>query len=164
MSAPTLQLLSDLKAALAQDGDRTHASLGLELGVSRARVTNLVRVLELPEPILGWVWSGKLTPKHGEALAGLPADKAEDLARSAMRGRWSAARLQQAVASAKGRRLVGDANPDVDLARLESRLGEQLGTAVRIEHRADQSGELVLRYTDLDTLDGLLDRLGYEPE
>jgi ParB family transcriptional regulator, chromosome partitioning protein len=160
----TLDALRTLQAALSAQPEATHAELGAELGgLSRSRVANLVRVLCLPPVVLDLIWGGHLTPKHGEALVGLPVVIAERLARDAIAGKWSTTKLRDAAGRAKGRRGRSDPNADVDLARLESRLSEQLGAPVRIAH-GPSGGELVLGYTNLDTLEGLLDRLGYVPE
>ena len=49
--------------------------------------------------------------------------------------------------------------PDPDVRRLESDLSERLGAAVAIRHGARGSGRLVIRYTSLDELDGILARI-----
>jgi len=51
------------------------------------------------------------------------------------------------------------AAPQADIASLETELSESLGTKVAINHGRGGKGKLVIHYTDLDTLDGVLERL-----
>lgn len=163
-SNATLATLAEVKAMLAVEPSRKPTSMASALGLSRSRVANLARVLDLPEPVLSWVWAGRLSAKHGEALATAPAAVVETLAREAIAASWSTERLRLAVAVAKGKRKAGEPNPNADMQALEQALSELVSAPVRIAHRKDGTGELVLGYTSLDTLDGLLDRLGYKSE
>jgi ParB family chromosome partitioning protein len=45
------------------------------------------------------------------------------------------------------------------VARLEMRLGELLGAAVKIQHGRSGKGRLTIRYTSLDELDGILEHI-----
>ena len=64
-------------------------------------------------------------------------------------------RLQQGEpADASAKRL------DPDIRRLQEDLSERLGAAVRIQHGRNGSGKLVIQYSSLDELDGILARLG----
>ena len=49
--------------------------------------------------------------------------------------------------------------PQADIAALETELSETLGAKVAIAHGRGGKGRLVIHYTDLDTLDGVLERL-----
>jgi ParB family chromosome partitioning protein len=53
----------------------------------------------------------------------------------------------------------GKATPQADIASLETELSESLGAKVNIAHGRGGKGKLVIHYTDLDTLDGVLERL-----
>ncbi|CAD7740852.1 putative chromosome-partitioning protein ParB (plasmid) [Xanthomonas hydrangeae] len=154
-------LLERIEAAMTERPRPRHRDLALRLGVSRARVSNLIRVLRLPAPLLNLVRAGSLSPKHAEALLALPVTAREDVARSAIARGWTYAELCQVVSEKLGKRSAQAKNADVDMASLENSLGELLGTQVIIEHGQTGAGSLILRYTDLDTLDGLLSRLGY---
>ena len=46
--------------------------------------------------------------------------------------------------------------PDPDIARLEQRLAERLGSAVQIRHGKKGKGQLVIGYNSLDELQGVL--------
>ncbi len=49
--------------------------------------------------------------------------------------------------------------PQADIASLETELSESLGARVAINHGRGGKGKLIIHYTDLDTLDGVLERL-----
>ena len=53
----------------------------------------------------------------------------------------------------------GKATPQADIASLETELSESLGTKVSIAHGRGGKGKLVIHYTDLDTLEGVLEKL-----
>jgi ParB family chromosome partitioning protein len=48
---------------------------------------------------------------------------------------------------------------DPDILRLQNRLGETLGTKVRVQHQASGKGKLVISYNNADEFEGILDRL-----
>nr|AAP82046.1 hypothetical protein [Stenotrophomonas maltophilia] len=145
-----------------QAAGKLQREMAVILGLSRPRVANLVRVLALPAFLLELVRSGELTPKHGELLAGIKDSAVQRrLGESALAGRWTTARLAKEIDRSRGKRDRDDVHKDADIAHLERRLGEHLGTTVQIETGAGHGGALRLFYTDLDTLSGLLERLGF---
>lgn len=155
-------VLARVRALLDGHGSADHTDLAKQLQLSRSRFGNLARVARLPDSVLDLIDALGLTLKHAEAIAALASTSQQtELLRQAAAGRWSSERLRQAVAKAKGRRSSDEAHPDADMAALERRLSDLLGTQVLVDHKADGTGELRLRYTDMDTLDGLLQRLGY---
>ena len=54
---------------------------------------------------------------------------------------------------------AGKARQQADIAALETELSESLGTRVSVVHGRGGKGRLVIHYSDLDTLDGVLERL-----
>lgn len=137
-----------------------HRQIALDLGRSRARITNLLRLSTLPSDIQEWIRRGQLTTKHGEALVGLQSTIATQLAIEAMNSLWSAGRLRKAV---KAVRQGAPVPEDPNTAALANKLSEMLGAKVRITFAADRSGQLIIGFADFECLDGVLERLGYEP-
>lgn len=156
---PTLEEIADLH----RDG-RRQREIGDALGLSRSRVSNLARIAARALPHwLEWVEKGQLRYKHLEAIIALPSARAEQLLRETMAYGWPAHRLREEVKVAKGLRRPGEAHQDPNVAQLERDLSELLATRVQLVTRPDGTGDLVLGFTDPETLDGLLDRLGYRP-
>jgi ParB family chromosome partitioning protein len=146
----------------------THAEAAEAVGRSRAAVSNLLRLLELPPAIRALLEARRLEMGHARALLTLSPDLASKLASEAAEQGWSVRevehRAQQFAAGkvpvASGRKAKpGKATPQADIASLETELSESLGTKVNIAHGRGGKGKLVIHYTDLDTLDGVLERL-----
>ena len=146
----------------------THAEAAEAVGRSRAAVSNLLRLLELPPAIRALLEARRLEMGHARALLTLSPDLASKLASEAAEQGWSVRevehRAQQFAAGkvpvANGKKAKpGKATPQADIASLETELSESLGTKVNIAHGRGGKGKLVIHYTDLDTLDGVLERL-----
>lgn len=153
------------KVAAARSAGTRQTQIAKDSGLSRARISNLCRIEQgAKSQWLSWVEQGLLTLKHLEAVLSLPQPKAEDLLRAAMAGKWSCQKLRVEVKAARGGRRDEDPHADADVARLEENLTLLLATRVQLRTKPNGGGELVIAFTDNDTLDGLLERLGYRFE
>ncbi|GIX36084.1 MAG: chromosome partitioning protein ParB [Lysobacteraceae bacterium] len=141
----------------------THQQAADAVGRSRAAVSNLLRLLELPDGVRRRVEAGEIEMGHARALLTLPPDLAEQLAAQAAAEGWSVReterRVQQAQRRAEpaSRKRGADVHPDV--RALEQELSERLGAQVSVQGGRGKGGRLIIRYHDLDQLDGLLERL-----
>jgi len=132
------------------------------VGRSRAAVANLLRLLELPEPIRAMLDEGRIEMGHARALATLPAPRAIALAEKAADKGWSVRELEQAVRLAQLPKSSGKTkahNADPDVAALERELSENLGTRVEIAQGKGKRGKLVIHYHNADALEGILEKL-----
>lgn len=158
---------------LIEEFDYTQEELGNIVGKSRSHVTNLLRLLSLPDEIKLMLDKGELTMGHARTLIGVPnalevakqiitrglsVRQAEDVSRE-MQGnqKRSNSRSQNNDNRAGGYR--PPINKDPDIIALEETLSENLGLKVAIHDRG-QSGEIVLTYDSLSQLDEILRRLG----
>ncbi|HVK51558.1 MAG TPA: ParB/RepB/Spo0J family partition protein [Pseudoxanthomonas sp.] len=145
----------------------THAEAAEAVGRSRAAVSNLLRLLELPPAIRALLEARRLEMGHARALLTLSPELASKLASEAADQGWSVREVEhraQQFAAGKvpvvGRKAKpGKAAPQPDIASLETELSESLGTRVTIAHGRGGKGKLIIQYTDLDTLDGVLEKL-----
>ena len=145
----------------------THAEAAEAVGRSRAAVSNLLRLLELPPAIRALLEARRLEMGHARALLTLSPDLASKLASDAAEQGWSVREVEhRAQQFAAGKVPVNGkktkpakAAPQPDIASLETELSESLGTRVTIAHGRGGKGKLIIQYTDLDTLDGVLERL-----
>src|SRR5690606_38706980 len=128
------------------------------VGKSRATITNLLRLIALPEEIKTLLSHGDLEMGHARALLGLPLEQQVEGARHVVaRGltvRQTEALGRQWLNSREKPAEVVKADPDIN--RLEQRLAEKLGAAVQIRHGKKGKGQLVIRYGSLDELQGVL--------
>lgn len=158
----------------------THEQAAEAVGKSRSAVSNLLRLLELAPTVQERVIAGTLEMGHARALATLPRDKqvmlAEKIAINDLSVRTVEALVKEETAnpSAAGNVATGVQTApsktkrakqeklllrDPDLDRLENELADLLGTYVELQHETSGQGELIVRYANLDQLDGILQRL-----
>jgi ParB family chromosome partitioning protein len=140
----------------------THQQAAEAVGRSRAAVSNLLRLLELPAEIKRLLDDRELEMGHARALATLPEARAVALAHVAVEKRWSVRELEDAVRRAGGdaaKPTKAAAKPDPNIAALERDLAEKLATRVRLAHARNGRGKLVIHYHSLDELDGILERI-----
>jgi ParB family chromosome partitioning protein len=142
----------------------THDALAKSVGKSRSTVTNLLRLTSLPKPVQEYLLDGALEMGHARALLGLPAPQQVGAAARVVEGHLSVRDTERLVHQLQdpARRGVRPAarSRDTDTARLESELAERLGAPVRIEPGRKGAGRVVIRYSTLEQLDGIVARVG----
>ncbi|MBB5207919.1 ParB/RepB/Spo0J family partition protein [Chiayiivirga flava] len=160
--------LNPLEEALAlqrliDEFSLTHQQAAEAVGRSRAAVSNLLRLLELPEAIRAFVERRELEMGHARALLTLPPAQALALAQQAAADGWSVReiekRVQQLQQGPAGAKPVAKKKPDADIATLERELGEQLNARVTVKHGRGGKGQLIVQYHSLDELEGILARV-----
>jgi ParB family chromosome partitioning protein len=144
---------------LVQQFEMTHGEAAEAVGRSRAAVSNLLRLLELPPEVIALLEKRELDMGHARALLGVVAPaRLVELARTAAREGWSVRETERAVqrlAAAKSGKRREDLAKDPNVRRLENDLGDRLGTSVTIE-AGRKGGRIVIRYGSNDELDGIL--------
>ena len=163
--------LNPLEEALAlsrliDEFSLTHQQAAEAVGRSRASVSNLLRLLELPEGIRKLLEDRQLEMGHARALLTLAPQAALALAREAVAEGWSVREVERrAQAMAKGQipgkkaTKAPEKKSDADIAALERELSEKLGAKVAVQHGRGGRGKLVISYHGLDSLEGILERL-----
>ena len=143
---------------LPQELQLTQQQVADAVGKSRVSVANLLRLISLPEVIKTMLSHGDLEMGHARALLGLPDTQQVEGARHVV-ARGLTVRQTEALVR---QWLSGKQEPaepvkaDPDIARLEQRLAERLGSAVQIRHGKKGKGQLVIGYNSLDELQGVL--------
>ena len=153
-----LEEATALKRLLAEH-DMTHEQIADAVGRSRTAVSNLLRLLNLAPAVREMIDSGELEMGHARALLALPIDEQAAAGREVARRSLS---VRQTEALVK-RLLSGtppEPAPDPDTRRLERSASEQLGAPVSITSNSKGKGRVVIRYSSLDELDGILARMG----
>jgi len=151
---------------LIDEFDLTHAQAAEAVGRSRAAVSNLLRLLELPAEIRVLVETRALEMGHARALLTLAPQAAIALARQAAEAGWSVRdvehRVQQLAAGkipTGGTPKPAKAKPQADILTLERELSESLNAKVNVLHGRGGKGRRVFHNTDLDSLEGVLEKL-----
>ena len=129
------------------------------VGKSRAQIANLVRLLSLDIEVRERLEQHEIDVGHARALLALKGARqrraARDVVTKSLTVRQTEA-LVRRIAAEKKETANTVAQPSADVAGLERRLGEVLGAAVKIDHKASGKGNVTIRYTSLDELDGIL--------
>jgi ParB family chromosome partitioning protein len=151
-------------AALVDDLGISKEELARRVGRSRAAISNLIRLLDLPDPVLSLLERGDLTEGHGRAILQVPdQERRARLAKQAAEEGWSVRDTERrATAGAKrkpaksGGRI--SAEERAAMSEAEDLLGSALGQDVRV--RRDGNGvKAELRFDDLAELESLAKRL-----
>lgn len=150
---------------LVDEFEMTHAEAADAVGRSRATVTNLMRLLELPDEVKGMVEGRSLNMGHARALLALEDPEALlALARRAVKQGWSVRETERAVnrlaRPAEKRPTTPPKDPDV--RRLETELSDRLGASVRIDHRS-RGGRVIIRYHGIEELEGIIEQMRPRP-
>ncbi|MBY5994228.1 ParB/RepB/Spo0J family partition protein [Ferrimonas balearica] len=148
---------------LADEFELTHAQVAEAVGKSRTTVTNLLRLNSLNEEVKTLLEHGDLEMGHARALLALSGDEQTLTARQ-VTGKGLTVRETEKLIH----KLLNPEPPktpkapDPDIARLADQLTQRLGAEVAINHGNKGKGKLVINYTDLDQLDGILIKLAPE--
>ena len=150
-----------LKRLISEFG-LTHESAADAVGRSRSAVSNLLRLLALPEPVQHMLHQGLLEMGHARALLALPVVQQLELAHAAVDKGWSVREVERRVQQLSDQKTTVAAvekRQDPDIARLEQEVSERIGAKVSIRHGARGQGRLQVEYANLDDLERLLEKL-----
>jgi ParB family transcriptional regulator, chromosome partitioning protein len=146
-------------AALVEDLGLSKEELARRVGRSRSAISNLIRLLDLPDEALELLASGELSEGHGRALLMARGnDVRRRLAREAADHGWSVRETERRARESNGRNtalnVVRHPDQEAALIRAEEKLEQALGTGVKV--RAARRGiRAELRFDDLDELHAL---------
>jgi ParB family transcriptional regulator, chromosome partitioning protein len=143
----------------------THQQAAEAVGRSRAAVSNMLRLLELPDEIRKLLEDKKLEMGHARALLTLAVPAAIALAKEAAENGWSVREVERRAQALSAGKIPSKtvAKPvkkaDADIASLERELSERLNAKVQVQHGRGGRGKLVIQYHGLDALDGILEKI-----
>jgi ParB family transcriptional regulator, chromosome partitioning protein len=144
---------------LIDDFHMTHEAAAKAVGRSRSAVTNLLRLLNLAEPVRALLLDKQIEMGHARALLGLSQERQIEVARTLARRGLSVRETEQLVTRLQSPTQHRSKVVDRDILRLQESLSDQLGTKVTITASKKGSGDLTIRYHDLDQLDVLIAKL-----
>ncbi len=142
----------------------THQQAADAVGRSRAAVSNLLRLLELPDEITAFVERRELEMGHARALLGLPQRRQQIevgglVAKKGLSVRDTENMVRSMLAKSGGGAAASKDSGkalDPNVQRLQDELSEKLGAPVQIQHSGSGKGKVVVTYHSLDELDGIL--------
>ena len=158
---------------LLEEFSYTHEQAAQAIGRSRSATSNLLRLLNLADPVQTMLLAGDIEMGHARCLLSLDRAQQILIAHQIVQRRLSVRESEKLVnqtiaaaersttygqgAAAAARRFNGLA--DRDVARLRERIADQLGTEVEIVSKPSGKGKLVIHFSNNDSFNGLLGRL-----
>ena len=148
-------------ARLIDEFELTHEQVAANVGRSRTSVTNLLRLRELQPKVRELVDGRQLDMGHARALLALTGNDQVNAARQVVNLQLSVRQTEALVKRLKAGQPDNKPKPkkDPDIERLERELTESLCAPVSLKHSSSGKGQLTIRYTSSDELEGILDRL-----
>ena len=135
----------------------SHQEIAETVGKARATVSNLLRLLSLPEAIKDYMQQGQIDMGHARAILSLKAKDQLDVAKIVIEKGLSVRQTEQLVrerSEPKQDKKPAEVAPDIE--QLTQQLSERFGANVKIDHNQKGKGKLVIHYHSLDELDGIL--------
>jgi len=146
---------------LLEEFEMTHQQVADAVGKSRVTVTNLLRLIELHPEVKKLLVSRQLEMGHARALLSLDGPKqvaaAVKIAKEGLTVRAAERLVKDSQAEPKAPKMR--AIIDKDTLRLQEDLIVKLGAKVLIDHKENGAGRLVISYSSLEELDGILERI-----
>jgi ParB family chromosome partitioning protein len=148
---------------LIADFSFTHEQAATAVGRSRSAVSNLLRLMNLAQPVQTMLMAGDIDMGHARALLAVDAASQISLANQVVAKRLSVRETEKLV----NRAIEEQANPPTsrqkeksgDIVRLEEELSDKLATPVLFKMGSKGKGQMIIDFADLDVLDGVLARL-----
>ena len=151
-------------ARLISEFDFTHEQAANAVGRSRSAVSNLLRLVNLAQPVQTMLMAGDIDMGHARALLAVDAASQIALANQVIAKRLSVRETEKLVA-----RTLEEQNAPAatarqkeksgDIVRLEEELSDRLATPVAFKMGQKGKGQMIIDFADLDVLESVLTRL-----
>jgi len=140
----------------------THQQIASAVGKSRATVSNLLRLLDLDGEVKNLLAKGLLEMGHARALLSLDGKLQIDTAYKAVKQGLSVRAVEKLVKQQQ--QIADEKKPekpqkDPDTLRLQEELSNKTGAKVEISHQRNGKGKLVINYTSLEELEGIINKI-----
>ena len=145
---------------LQQEFELTQQQVANAVGKSRSAIANLLRLLQLSEPVRLMLERGDLEMGHARSLLALDEETQLHLAREVVAKGLSVRQTEELVRkSQSATKVVTKQVPNAEINNLQDRLSGAIGAAVSIKQSAKGKGKLTISYATLDQLDNIIARL-----
>jgi ParB family chromosome partitioning protein len=151
-------------ARLISDFDFTHEQAATAVGRSRSAVSNLLRLVNLAQPVQTMLMAGDIDMGHARALLSVDNASQIALASHVVAKRLSVRETEKLVARALEEQATSNTQArqkekSGDIVRLEEELSDKLATPVVFKMGPKGRGQMIIDFADLDILEGVLARL-----
>ncbi len=125
------------------------------IGKSRSHITNILRLLTLPEDVIKLIETQKLTTGHAKILVGL--DNASFVAAKIIEKKLSVRQAENFVKIFKTRKKTNPTSKDTNIIALELSISNKIGLNVDIQNNKRNKGKITFEYKDLDQLNKIVE-------
>jgi len=151
---------ADALRKLLDEFGMTHQQIADAVGRSRAAVTNLLRLIELNPEVKKLLVNRQLEMGHARALLSLNDSQQLTIAQKIVKDGLSVRAAEQLVKQCHAEpKTPVEKQIDNDTLRLQNELTAKLGAKVVIDHKENGGGKVVITYTSLDELDGIIGQI-----
>lgn len=145
---------------LMQEFELTHQQVADAVGKSRTAVTNLLRLNGLEDEVKTLLEHGDIEMGHARTLLALEGEQQVEAARIVAAKGLTVRETEKLV----NKILAGPVEKtnkkvDPDIEALQNELSERIGSNVSISHNRAGKGKMVINFANLDTLEGIIERL-----
>ena len=145
---------------LLDEFQMTHQDVAQAVGKSRTTVTNLLRLNNLESGVKTLLERGDIDLGHAKLLLALQGEQQTDVAQQIVAKDLTVRESEKLVRKTlEPPKEPEQPQTDPDIERLQTQLGEKLGAKVAINHGRKGKGKVVINYTSLDELDGILSHI-----
>ncbi len=141
---------------LSEEFNYDHEHISKLMSKSRSHVSNTLRLLTLPDDIIGMLEEGTLTSGQARPLIGLI--NASEIAEEIVAKNYSARKVEYLVKSKKDKKFK-DKTYDADIFKAQERIEKILGLKVNIVNKKNNSGKITIEYKNLDQFELVSDLL-----
>jgi ParB family chromosome partitioning protein len=133
---------------LSEEFGYDHEKIAKFMSKSRSHISNTLRLLTLPEDVIGLIEEGNLTAGQARPLIGLST--ATNIAEEIVAKNLSARSVERLVRSKKGPQKSGQIRVDSNILNEQSKIEENLGLQVNIQNKKNNSGKVIIQYKNLE--------------
>ncbi len=159
----------DEATALSQligEFEYTQEEVGSAIGKSRSYVANMIRLMKLPEKVLGYLRDESLSAGHARAL--ITADDPVALADEIIKGGMNVRDVETFMSQSKGRSSSKKSKSKkapakgVNMLALENEVSDKLGLRVSVDMKDKEAGTVSISFKTWDQLDDVVHRLSQQ--
>ena len=133
---------------LSEEFGYDHEKISKFMSKSRSHISNTLRLLTLPQDVIGMIEEGNLTAGQARPLIGLPS--ATNIAEEIVSKNLSARSVELLVRDKKGPQKPGQIKIDSNILDEQNKIQEVLGLNVNIQNKKNNSGKITILYKNLD--------------
>ena len=133
---------------LSEEFGYDHEKIANFMSKSRSHISNTLRLLTLPEDVIGMIEEGNLTAGQARPLIGLPS--ATNIAEEIVAKKLSARSVELLVRSKKGPQKSTQIKIDSNILDEQNKIQENLGLNVNIQNKKNNSGKITILYKNLE--------------